>query len=234
MRRKPIIPAALITLFVFLLLSGCGASQDGYADLSSAHPGDIVRYGHYEQDLDLSNDSEVIEWIVLDVTEDRALLLSRYAVDGSPYNGGLGDTTWENCVLRAWLNDDFINGAFTEKEQSRILSVTVPADRNPEYDTDPGSDTLDRIFLLSTKEFERYCTSEESRICQLTEYSKFQKSRTGVKINGMNTWWWLRTPGENAYSASYVGPDGTVSSSGVFVNNGYDAVRPAMWVSLGK
>ena len=47
----------------------------------------IVTFGHYEQDNDLSNGPEEIEWIVLDFDEKdhKALLISRYGLDAKPY-----------------------------------------------------------------------------------------------------------------------------------------------------
>ena len=42
--------------------------------------GDIIQFGHYEQDNNLDNGSEAIEWIVLDYDEanHKVLLLSKY------------------------------------------------------------------------------------------------------------------------------------------------------------
>ena len=61
--------------------------------------GSIVRFGDYEQDNDEGNGEEPIEWIVLDVDGDRALLLSRYALDAQPYNTYTKRITW--CRLLA-------------------------------------------------------------------------------------------------------------------------------------
>lgn len=62
----------------------------------------------------------------------------------------------ENCSLREWLNEEFYNSAFSNSEKEQILSVTVPADKNPEYDTNSGNDTEDKIFLLSVSEAKKY------------------------------------------------------------------------------
>lgn len=39
--------------------------------------GNVVTYGHYEQDNDTANGKEPIEWVVLDVQGDKALLISK-------------------------------------------------------------------------------------------------------------------------------------------------------------
>ena len=48
--------------------------------------GDIISYGSYEQDADESNGKEPIEWLVLDVDGDKALMISKYGLDAKPYN----------------------------------------------------------------------------------------------------------------------------------------------------
>ena len=50
-----------------------------------------------------------------------------------------------------------------------IPTVTVSANKNPKYDTDPGNTAKDRVFLLSIVEAEKYFTSDEARKCIPTE-----------------------------------------------------------------
>ncbi|MBR4550778.1 MAG: hypothetical protein IKO13_00625, partial [Oscillospiraceae bacterium] len=87
--------------------------------------GDHVFFGHYEQDGDKSNGSEEIEWRVLEVREDRVLVISEYGLDVKPYNSTYGGVTWETCSLRKWLNGDFLTEVFTEEEQEQIRSTKV-------------------------------------------------------------------------------------------------------------
>ncbi|WP_410901694.1 DUF6273 domain-containing protein [Ruthenibacterium lactatiformans] len=63
--------------------------------------------------------------------------------------------TWEICTLRKWLNKEFINAAFTEKEKQLIPAVMVSADRNLDYDTNLGNSTKGKVFLLSIDEANR-------------------------------------------------------------------------------
>ncbi len=48
--------------------------------------GDLYSFGSYEQDNDLTNGAEPIDWEVLDIQDNRALLISKYALDSKPYN----------------------------------------------------------------------------------------------------------------------------------------------------
>ena len=43
--------------------------------------GDHIFFGHYEQDNDLNNGPEPIEWRILEVKGDKILLLSEYILD---------------------------------------------------------------------------------------------------------------------------------------------------------
>ena len=195
--------------------------------------GDYITFGKYEQDNDTSNGKEDIEWLVLDKDGDRMLVISKYALDCQPYNQEWVDVTWETCTLRSWLNDEFINEAFTSTELSQIPTVTVTADANPNYDTDPGNDTQDKVFLLSIDEANEYFDSYEARECTPTEYATAQ----GVYVSDStgyegNCWWWLRSPGVYQYAAAYVYYDGDVGDYGSTVSSSINAVRPALWINL--
>lgn len=48
--------------------------------IKNAEVGDIFKFGSYEQDNDTSNGKEDIEWLVLEVKDGKALLISKYAL----------------------------------------------------------------------------------------------------------------------------------------------------------
>lgn len=54
--------------------------------------GDVIPFGAYKP-YGISGDAETIEWRVLDVQGDKALLLSRDALDSQPYNETYGKTS---------------------------------------------------------------------------------------------------------------------------------------------
>ena len=205
------------------------------AQIKNAKVGDIVYFGTYEQDNDTSNGKENIEWLVLAKENNRILVISDKAPDCHPYNSSYTDVTWENCTLRKWLNNDFINAAFSDDENAMIPTVTVLADKNPEYDTDPGNATKDKVFLLSIVEAEKYFTSAEARECILTEYAISNGAWTSDRYTegGKATYlWWLRSPGISQYGAAGVFSDGDVFENGYFVDIDVSAVRPAMWITI--
>lgn len=200
--------------------------------LAKAKPGDTVFFGAYEQDNNTSNGKEDVEWLVLEVKDGKALVVSKYALDCKQYNTSNTDVTWETCTLRKWLNNDFINAAFSSYEKAMIPTVTVSADENPDYSANPGNATQDQVFLLSITEANKYFNSAGARQCEPTDYAV--ANGAWESVDG-NCGWWLRSPGVtqySAHSAAYVHNSGGVYESGCDVDIGTSAVRPAMWISI--
>ena len=137
-------------------------TEDAGNDMSEAADGSYVRsgnyviFGSYEQDGNAANGSEPIEWEVLDETDGKLFLISRYILDRQPYNTEFKGVTWENCTLRSWLNNEFCNAAFSAAEQGRIVTVNLSNPDNAYSGTEGGSDTFDKIFCMSVDEILDY------------------------------------------------------------------------------
>jgi hypothetical protein len=192
--------------------------------------GDYITFGSYEQDNNFDNGAEEIEWLILDIQDGKALVISKYALHAKTYNT-YRDTTWEDCTLRQWLKNDFLNVAFSADEQQKIQFTTVVAEDNEEYGTEAGDNTQDKIFLLSISEAEDYFDSDEARECKATEYAIAEGCWTSTSDDYCgNCWWWLRSPGCSQSSAA--GVNGVGSISDYDVNYGFCAIRPAMWIEI--
>lgn len=218
---------------IFVELDDYSDSKNRIFDIIKVHPtvvavGSIIKLGKYEQDNDTSNGKEDIEWLVLVKDDNKMLVISDKAIDCKQYHSSYIGTTWEECSLRRWLNDTFVNEAFTPEEQEKILTTNVTADANPDYDTDAGNDTEDKVFLLSIEEVNRYFNNDVMRACKPTDYAV---SNGAYVSDSSNCWWWLRSPGNNRDRAANVDSGGYVSEEGDFVANKDLAVRPAMWIS---
>ena len=188
-----------------------------------------IIFGAYEQDNKTSNGKEDIEWLVLEVKDGKALVISKYALDHKPYNTSETDVTWETCTLRKWLNNDFINAAFSAEEKAMIPTVTVSADKNPKYDTNPGNATQDQVFLLSITDVNKYFSSGGARQCKPTN---FAVANGAYKCDNGNCSWLLRSPGHNQDIAAEVTDDGYVFVFGSSCGNALCGVRPALWIDL--
>ena len=216
--------------------------------------GGYITFGNYEQDDNTGNGKEPIEWLVLDydAKNNRVLLISKHGLDSKPYNTERVDVTWEMCSLRKWLNNDFLNKAFSSTEQTAILTTEVDNSSGQGFDfttvygwalkTDGGNNTQDRIFLLSYAEAKKYFNirkslywgeENEKSMVAPTAYAKKVGAKTRLQWMKFGEWtgqWWLRSPGENQNSAASVNTDGTLIS--LDVNYDDICVRPALWINL--
>ena len=190
--------------------------------LAIANVGDIVYFGTYEQDNDTSNGKEDIEWLILAKEDNKVLIISDKALDRKQYNTSQTNITWESCSLRKWLNDTFLNAAFSAEEQAFIQSTKV------------SNATTDKVFLLSIDEADKYFSSNEARKCIPTFY--VEKNRYWMiyddytKDDKFCIWWWTRSPGKYQSYAVPITGDGGIYYDGYYVDF-HAFVRPAMWIS---
>lgn len=196
---------------------------------SNSSIGSIIEFGSYEQDNDMSDGKEKIEWRVIDKEGDRIMLISEYALDCELYNASWTSVSWETCSLRLWLNNSFYNSAFSEEEKKIISLTSVTADTNPYFDVSSGHSTEDRVFLLSLLEADRYFNSGASRRCQATAYAR--SFNIHMDNNGY-CWWWLRSPGHDSSYAASIDLNGAFCFPGNQVINTGMAIRPALWIDL--
>lgn len=188
--------------------------------------GDAVSYGRYEQDGNTENGKEPVEWMVLDVKNGRALMISRYALDTIPYftrlhQENLSEDTWSSSALRAWLNEKFINDAFQVREQTALIRTVLDG-------SGESASAGDRIFILSKSEVESYFSRDMKIPCTATEYALgkrgFQDENNGF------TRWWARS---DVYSS---GESEIITQYGTCIREAAKdfmiTVRPAVWIDL--
>lgn len=219
--------------------------------LKNIKVGSHIKFGMYEQDNNKSNGKEYIDWLVLEVKDGKAFVISKYLLDEQVYHTECEPVTWETCSLRKWLNNDFINAAFTTEEKEIIPTITVSTEKNPEYNTKPGKATTDKVFLLSFAENVKYIPIiKKAGDTSATQYTISKADY----IDNKNPKYWLRTPGETQQSAmymynnNYIHYDAYISGEFDHIGNvslydviGEDSVvindlpvRPAMWIDLSK
>ncbi|MCR5205918.1 MAG: DUF6273 domain-containing protein [Lachnospiraceae bacterium] len=187
-------------------------------------------YGNYPRD-----EADDLEWEILEYSEDgkSAFVISKYILVRYQYNDGSGDETrWEKAKVRKWLNNDFINSAFTDSERALIKTTTV---KTPDYESiyydEPlkgGKDTEDKLFLLSREEVDKYFLPEDRD--PDVDYDEISlTSRIGRYISGKTGEWILRSPGDIEGYIAAVTSDGEVDDERNYV---YDGIRPAFWIEL--
>ena len=190
-----------------------------------------------------------IEWRVLDIQDDRVLLLSEYILEfrSTMESGRREIATWETGSLRRYLNTDMVS-SFSPEDRERIIETAIPNKGNPWYPrVEDRDDTVDKLFLLSLDEVIKYF-GDSGQIANRQTYSQiddqFNSARialpaerpeiiedTGVEP-GVATWWWLRTSGESNYHTVIVLANGVITVRGGDTAHLRAGLRPAMWVYL--
>jgi hypothetical protein len=182
------------------------------AEVALPSPNDILKFGPYH-------------WLVLEVSDGKALLLSQYVHEQRAYNGVWDDnlsyaenvaataTTWAECDLRAYLNGEFLNN-FSAEDRERIALTRVSTPDNQWFGSPGGEVSDDFIFLLSVEEVVKYfgdsgdlANRKAWRIDSDTlEFvldsengsyinDQFNEARIGYNPTPFHQEWWLRSPG---------------------------------------
>lgn len=189
------------------------------------------------------------EWLILEVKEDKALLLTKDIIELRDYHNKAIDITWKDCELRRYLNDEFYN-KFSDKDRARIIETPNINPDNFWYKADGGDNTMDHIFILSIDDVVRTYFGDSSRLLDYPgknqRYWFQRKDENNIKRRAefMNSswWWWIRTPGKNNRVAVYIHGDGNIGIQGNGVskrntnvihqltNDNRGGVRPALWI----
>ena len=180
-------------------------------------------------------------WEILKIQDDKLLIIWMDETISAPYHDQLEDVKWENCTLRKWLNNGFIQSHFTTAEQEKILPCTHNTVMNPNISRgnqfprrfaskvnddsnsktkNPGDvTTTDKVFLLSENELQEFKPGDQyisSRGKMLTSWD-----------------WWLRSPakGNIASCARHDSDYGGYYLSSSSINERLE-VRPALWLKI--
>lgn len=184
----------------------------------------IMYFGTYPQDTEAP---EPIEWIVLDRQNDKTLLLAKNCIDSLPWHNAHEQVAWDNSDIRAWLNGEFLQTAFTEVEQENILLSDLDNGDDLKYGTPVGTDTQDKVFLLSGAEAENYFPSDDSRTAKSTRYAITHGAYTNDRGDCA---WWLRSPGMTGTSPAYIASAGNFGNRAHEVDESIIGIRPAIWM----
>lgn len=210
----------------------------------TAKVGETVVFGAYEQDGDTNDGAEAVEWIVLEVKDEKALLMSQYGLEAMPYNETEEAMTWEQCSLRKWLNGEFYEKTFSAEEKGKIVLTKVLNNKEANSGVDGGEDTEDFVFLLSVEEAKKYF-GEDVVVEDGRNYNTERAAKPSVyaatkplTIVTNGSWYdgsapyWLRTPGVANHIAAIVDYNGEIYAFGHGVSEPKNMVRPVIWVEL--
>ena len=180
---------------------------------------------------------EPILWRIIAQGDETALILCDSIIANKAYDNSSSNNYAESDI-RAWLNDQFYNTAFTALEQELILTTTVDNSvastgySSNQYDCE---NTEDKVFLLSYAEVTNSVyglSTSTSRKMQTSDYSRatgaYMNTSTDYYGNGC---WWLRSPDfYYSFSARSVVTGGDTYDYGV--DDTSNGVVPALQIRL--
>ena len=260
-RIRRAVTATILTLTVLAIAAGIAAAvwfgkmlpertyEAELAALENAVIGQTVTLGSFRNPQ---------EWLVLEKQGDALLLLSRRAVGMSRYNASSADTTWAKSDIRQWLNGEYYETAFGEREKALLRPTEIDADaRNGGYyyneyddedwdegvvyDDGAGVDYLsyaagetqgvtDRLFLPDLAELNRHLKTDGEKRC-LAPHDPKAKKNAEEEPPAEYVGWWLRTQTSAGMPACYIDETGATQYD-YYGEDPELGVRPAVWVDL--
>ena len=198
--------------------------------------GNIIDFGDYE-------------WKIMDIQEDKILILTDKIIEQRDYHDKKEEITWEYSEIRSFLNNEFFE-RFNTSDKKRILSTLNKNAGNPWYASFGGNDTVDKVFLLSLVEVVRSYFGDSSRLLdnpkQNQRYWFERKDENNIKRRAQfmdsSWWWWTRTLGKNNRVSTYIHGDGNIGIQGngiskttfntlhYITKSNKGGVRPAVWL----
>ena len=176
-------------------------------DLLSATKDNRLIFGKYM--------GEPIEWTILKVENSKCLLISSKCLEMCTYAEYCDFLEWHKSPMRKFLNNTFLQKAFTKSEATLIAETKIDAMAS------------DKVFILTQAEIETYFPTEEHRECPLTYH--LQRS---LPFDKQKNRWWMRTEGTGNRTLIYVDSQGVIHPEGDIVSARYNTVRPAIWIDF--
>ena len=194
----------------------------------------IVTFGRYWEGSNL--ESVPLQWLVLEETKDYYLVVSNQAIISKRFD----ETTskWKESDIRKWLNNEFVELAFNRQEQACIITTEITTINDP-YLTWGGKSSnptvvsvksLDKVFLLSTDEVEKYFKTKKSRMVDFSQCAldTLSNSKNLIGI------WWLRNEEELGWGPVRIMADGSYDGEENLADEdpaNFAGIRPAAYIN---
>lgn len=216
--------------------SGTEMATDDVADTAEPEnvgTGSTIAFGVYEQDNNLLNGMEPVEWIVLEEQEDKLLLLSKAVLDASVYSmWDEGDVVWEDSYLYYHLTELMQEDIFSGLDVSQVIT-------NGTVETESGTyQSANELFLLNTEEILHYTKKMQDEtgafwvhLAEPTQYAK--EMNVNVYTNEDNpeyvgkAYYWVR---EACRYGAEMSPVGNSLVNTEYDQMNFSGVRPAVWI----
>lgn len=113
-----------------------------------------IKFGTYFYDEKRSG--ATIDWYVLNIENNKALLLSKYGLDKKQWHPSNRSIEWKRSHLHKWLNTSFVENAFSECEWNVMKEI----------------DDKDKITILNRTIVEKYLKDDSAIMAKPTPFAK--------------------------------------------------------------
>lgn len=180
---------------------------------------------------------EPIAWTILKEEDGKALIVCNLMIDAQNISlGGEKANNYAASTVRAWLNDNFYNTAFSDIQKEIIVTTTVDnsvaSTGYSDYNDYACENTEDKVFLLSANEAQAYF-KQSARIKQVTTYAKIQGVGSPDAQGYVVSAWWLRSAARSDASyVKHVTSDGYIEFD--VARSTYGGIVPAIVIELAE
>ena len=164
-------------------------------DPDNIKAGDIIKFGNYKGHT---------AWRVLNIVGSEAYITSNDILDKRIFDESYNGWNSDSCAIRLWLNNEFINEAFTDSEREMIVDKTG-----------------DKVLLMSVEESYRYFEDDKDRYFEFAE-----EDAPGYWLRNRG----IISDHAALVECDYLS-NGHISEFGAAVNYEW-GVRPALWIDL--
>lgn len=206
------LPALVLALCV---LSSMAFAQEGLHGYTAEQGHQYLLYGSYPQGE--QSETAPIVWKVLKMQNGLAYLMSEKILDVQRVSGDQWNYKgWEHSELYAWLNEDFLQAAFSREEQGALHK-----DETLGFVSLPGVEDLqDKALGFGT---------DLSRRIYGTAYALTQRGLYSYSSRGYSPIW-TRTPSRQTHAQRATKINGKIGFIGVESDD--LGVCPVIWLKL--
>ena len=208
-----------------------------------AKEGDKVRFGAFEQDNNLTNGPETIEWVIVEEDETHFCLFCPTALTAQPHAAESNlNFVWRDSLVRKWMNNTFYQEAFSSKEKEKIALIQkehwFAGDGRSDMsvflimDTWVEDDTQDYVVLPDANIIGSIVYGSLGNVnFSCSEYAKAQKYDEGYFGTMYTTFWADERTEDGFYGTAEIDRVGSWLPSSVLDPTKCFFVQPVIWVA---
>ena len=219
--KKIISFAISLISFIVIIISEIFA-----IDLKSVKVGDELNFGRYDDDGEIRE----LDWYVIDIYDNKMLLLSKYIIDCKPYSD-----------VKKYFKDSLLSH-FSEEEKM----ILVPTENNIRIDNVEekrlSGFVLDDMFVLNEDDIKKYFYDEngevkDKRVIGLGTKKAYEHGLNKIYIDGerkkYTSPYWVGSKGYEMGFFKAISYNGKIIEDGYYKSRFDVGIRPSIVIKKG-